>query len=304
MPVSIPPSKDIPPARRQSTDIPLAEIENMRLTSPKPKRHGLRWFAGLLLLAGIGSAGYWQRGWLVPRAAGAVTGAREAIAQADFAFWREDAADDVTVNEKAAGASAVPTAETSSTDLDSEIPSELEAPVTSNPVAIEGSDRLLNHRRYEVAAIEKLVVLNPSSEIRLQPDAQAAIMQMLEKAKAEGVKLGLISGFRTLADQDYLYFDLKAERGESAQTRAEVSAPPGYSEHHTGYAVDFIDESKPNTHLEESFETTDAFKWLEKNAAFFNFEMSFPKDNEDNVGYEPWHWRYVGNQESLELFYK
>ena len=82
-----------------------------------------------------------------------------------------------------------------------------------------------------------------------------------------------------------------------------MSAPPGYSEHHTGYAVDFIDESRPETHVEESFETTLAYQWLEKNAAFFNFEMSFPKDNDSNVSFEPWHWRYVGDQDSLETFY-
>ena len=127
---------------------------------------------------------------------------------------------------------------------------------------------------------------------------------MIAQAKSENVQLGVISGFRTLADQDYLYFGLKAERGQNARTRAEVSAPPGYSEHHTGYAVDFIDEDRSETHLIESFENTPAFKWLEDNAAYYSFEMSFPKDNSSNVSYEPWHWRYVGNQESLELFYK
>ncbi len=166
------------------------------------------------------------------------------------------------------------------------------------------SEELLNHRRYDIADTRKLVPLSPNSEILLQPDVQARLETMLADAKADGVRLGIISGFRTIEDQQYLYFDLKAERGESARTRAEVSAPPGYSEHHTGYAVDFIDESQPATHLEESFETTAAYQWLVANAPYYNFEMSFPKDNSANVAFEPWHWRYVGNQESLELFYK
>ncbi len=163
---------------------------------------------------------------------------------------------------------------------------------------------LLHHRRYAVARSEDLVPLNPKSQIRLQPAAQAQIVAMIAKAKSEGVQLGIISGFRSLEDQQYLFFDVKAERGETSTARAEVSAPPGYSEHHTGYAVDFIDESKPATHLEESFETTVAYQWLEKNAAFYNFEMSFSKDPASPLSYEPWHWRYVGDQKSLELFYK
>lgn len=295
LPVSIPPAKDIPPARRQPTEISLDEIENLQLVTPK-RRSGLRWVVGLLLLAGVGGVGYWQWDRLSPQLASAKT----AIASGRSALWSKSQPEPSTptVNSVetplAVGDAEAGRSSASATDA------------TDNPVASSDSqpDRLLNHRRYEVANADTLVALNANSGIRLKPEAQSAVNNMIAKAKAEGVQLGLISGFRTLADQDYLYFDLKAERGESAQTRAEVSAPPGYSEHHTGYAVDFIDESRPNTHLEESFETTAAFQWLEKNAAFFNFEMSFPKDNAAEVGYEPWHWRYVGNQESLELFYK
>ena len=160
---------------------------------------------------------------------------------------------------------------------------------------------LLGHRPYEVISEQELTHLGP---IRLKPEAARAVETMLADAKAAGVSLGVISGFRSLEDQEYLFFDIKAERGESPQVRAEVSAPPGYSEHHTGYAVDFIDRSQPATDLEESFEGTAAFAWLQEHAAFYGFEMSFPKQNQQNVAYEPWHWRYVGNQESLELFYR
>lgn len=166
------------------------------------------------------------------------------------------------------------------------------------------TDTLLNHRRYEEAPQDGLVALNPNSLLKLQPEAQTAVNAMLAKAKAEGVRLGVISAFRTIEDQNHLYFDIKAERGQSAKTRAQVSAPPGYSEHHTGYAVDFIDETRPDTQLNPTFEETPAYQWLDKNAAFFNFEMSFPKNASSGVSYEPWHWRYVGNQKSLELFYK
>ncbi len=163
---------------------------------------------------------------------------------------------------------------------------------------------LLHHRRYAEAPVADLVALNSNSEIKLQPAAAASVNKMIEQARSEGILLGVVSGFRSIEDQDYLFFEVKAERGETPKTRAEVSAPPGYSEHHTGYAVDFVDESQPDTYTEESFERTAAYRWLMENAAFYNFEMSFPKDPMSPLSYEPWHWRYVGNQESLELFYK
>ncbi len=56
--------------------------------------------------------------------------------------------------------------------------------------------------------------------------------------------------------------------------------------------------------LNPDFDKTRAFKWLVANAARFSFELSFPQDNSQGVSYEPWHWRYVGDRQSLETFYK
>ncbi|MEM1310980.1 MAG: D-alanyl-D-alanine carboxypeptidase family protein, partial [Cyanobacteria bacterium P01_H01_bin.153] len=44
--------------------------------------------------------------------------------------------------------------------------------------------------------------------------------------------------------------------------------------------------------------------WLETNAARYSFELSFPEGNAQGVQYEPWHWRYVGDPDSLETFYQ
>lgn len=263
---------------------------------PKPRKPRRKWLVGVFLLAGLGGLGVWQRARLNAVASAIAATVANGKDNTPTAVQTRQPQSTSAPND----AKAAPTV--ANADANAESPES--EPTLAADTADNSADKLLNHRRYEVVNPDTLVPLNPNSIIRLKPDAQATILKMIAKAKAEGVQLGIISGFRTLEDQNYLYFDLKAERGESAKTRAEVSAPPGYSEHHTGYAVDFIDESKPETHLEESFETTAAFKWLEQNAAFFNFEMSFPKGNEANVGYEPWHWRYVGNQESLELFYK
>jgi D-alanyl-D-alanine carboxypeptidase len=137
----------------------------------------------------------------------------------------------------------------------------------------------------------------------MRDSAAKAFQAMSAAAARDGVILAPISGFRSVADQQQVFFGVKAQRRQGVTERAEVSAPPGYSEHHTGYAMDVGDGKVPATNLSQTFEQTGAFKWLERNAAVYNFEMSFPKNNPQGVAYEPWHWRFVGNSDSLKTFY-
>lgn len=69
---------------------------------------------------------------------------------------------------------------------------------------------------------------------------------------------------------------------------------PGTSEHHTGLALDLITPGYQQ--LDDGFENTAAFKWLDKHSAEYGFVLRYPKDKEDitKIIYEPWHYRYVG----------
>ncbi|MGE5660258.1 MAG: D-alanyl-D-alanine carboxypeptidase family protein [Actinomycetota bacterium] len=166
------------------------------------------------------------------------------------------------------------------------------------------ADNLLGHLPYEEAPADELQSIAPDGSIKLRKAAAAKYQEMVNAAASEGVSLVPISAFRSVADQQHVFFDVKAERGQNATKRAEVSAPPGYSEHHTGYAIDIGDGNAPETNLSQTFETTKAFKWLQARAPYFSFEISFPKDNPQGVSYEPWHWRFVGDRHSLETFYR
>lgn len=166
------------------------------------------------------------------------------------------------------------------------------------------SEDILGHYPYDVADTNALEAITRDGRVRLQAEAAQQFLAMQGAARAQGIVLVALSGHRTYEEQKYLFFQIKQNRGQDARERAKVSAPPGYSEHHTGYAIDIGDGNAPATHIEESFETTAAFAWLEANATRYGFELSFPRDNEQGINYEPWHWRYVGNPESLEMFYK
>jgi len=165
-------------------------------------------------------------------------------------------------------------------------------------------DHLLGHLPYPEAPEAELKSITADGGHRLRQVAAKAYQEMEQDARANGVSLVPISTFRSVKDQEIIFFEIKAQRGQVATKRAEVSAPPGYSEHHTGYAIDIGDGGRPSTDLSVSFEETPAFEWLKDHAAFYSFELSFPKDNPQGVSYEPWHWRFVGDRHSLETFYK
>ncbi|MGF1567190.1 MAG: D-alanyl-D-alanine carboxypeptidase family protein [Nodosilinea sp.] len=166
------------------------------------------------------------------------------------------------------------------------------------------SRSLLGHLAYDEAPEAELVPLAANASIRLRAAAAAQFEAMSQAAASAGITLVPLSGFRTYAEQEQIFFSLKAERGQSAETRAEVSAPPGYSEHHTGYAIDLGDATQPGNHLNEGFASTRAYQWLTENAVRFGFELSFPPENLQGVAFEPWHWRFVGDVQSLETFYR
>jgi D-alanyl-D-alanine carboxypeptidase len=178
------------------------------------------------------------------------------------------------------------------------IPTPIATP-TPSPV-----ENVLGHLPYQEASTAELTPISADGRIRLRKAAAQSYLQMQAAARRDGVNLMPLSGFRSVSEQEYLFFEVKEKRNQEAKKRAEVSAPPGYSEHHTGYAIDIGDSRTPATNLSPTFEQTAAFRWLQNHAAKYSFELSFPPNNPQGVTYEPWHWRFVGDTQSLETFYK
>ena len=159
--------------------------------------------------------------------------------------------------------------------------------------------RILGHLPYNEIPKDKLVVIEPNIEVHI--DMRESLLNMREEAKKEGIYLVFLSGFRSIKLQNDIFYSLKSLRNQEAVERARVSAPPGYSEHSTGFAVDIGDATQRETDFETEFENTEAFRWLIKNAAKFHFKLSFNKNNR-YIDYEPWHWRYEGSIDALKVF--
>ncbi len=159
--------------------------------------------------------------------------------------------------------------------------------------------RILGHLPYNEIPKEKLVLIEPNIEVHM--DMRDSLLKMREEAKKDGIYLVFLSGYRSINLQNDIFYSLKSIRNQEAAERARVSAPPGYSEHSTGFAIDIGDATRRETDFETVFENTDAFRWLIKNAAKYHFKLSFNKDNK-YIDYEPWHWRYEGSIEALKVF--
>lgn len=120
-------------------------------------------------------------------------------------------------------------------------------------------------------------------------EAANAWKKMKQQAKLDGIDLLLISAFRSVARQAEI-IQAKLTMGNCIEDILDVCAPPGYSEHHTGRAIDIGSIDEPC--LEISFENTVAFSWMKENAFKFGFSMTYPRNNQFGFQYEPWHWCY------------
>ncbi|HKV65995.1 MAG TPA: M15 family metallopeptidase [Rhodanobacteraceae bacterium] len=136
----------------------------------------------------------------------------------------------------------------------------------------------------------QLVPIGPDIHDRaqwLQPHAARALARMRDAATRAAVELQIVSAFRSIEYQLGI-IERKRTRGLRIDEILRVSAAPGYSEHHSGRCVDFT--APGFTPLEEEFERSSAFAWLQRNAAGYGFTLSYPRGNAHGIAYEPWHW--------------
>jgi D-alanyl-D-alanine carboxypeptidase len=191
---------------------------------------------------------------------------------------------------------------TGQTPISAVVPSASARAGSASNTTSSNNESKYGHLAYNEAPLKELSPITTDGKIKLRQIAAEKFEYMARRAKEEGVVLVPISGFRSIQQQRQLFFGVAAQRNQTPEQRAKVSAPPGYSEHHTGYAVDIGDKAAPGTNLNSTFEKTKAFSWLQSNAARFGFELSFPQNNRQGIDYEPWHWRFVGDSDSMKTF--
>ncbi len=128
-------------------------------------------------------------------------------------------------------------------------------------------------------------------------------IEMYNAALEDGLKLSPLSGYRSVERQKNNFENLIRDymnkgysKAQATVLASEIILPPSTSEHNAGLAMDILS-------LEESFENSDEFAWLQEHAADYGFILRYPKDKQKitKITYEPWHWRYVGVKAAKEM---
>ncbi len=143
------------------------------------------------------------------------------------------------------------------------------------------------HAEADESALVEVAVSPEGRSIKLVPPAAAAWRRMQADAAVAGLPLIAVSGFRSLARQAGIVRD-KLAAGQTLDAIFRYVAAPGFSEHHTGRAIDI--GTPGHLGLEENFAETAAFAWLDRHAAGYGFRLSYPRGTTHGIGYEPWHW--------------
>jgi zinc D-Ala-D-Ala carboxypeptidase len=149
----------------------------------------------------------------------------------------------------------------------------------------------------EAEALENVEVNIVGRMQKLTPATARAWRAMKQAASADSVDLLLVSGFRSVRYQIEL-IRKKLASGQHIDAILAVNAAPGFSEHHTGRAVDIATPgSRP---LTDEFDCSTAFEWLRSHAEQFGFSMPYGRDNPYGFAYEPWHWSQLGRVHDTE----
>ncbi|WP_211882502.1 M15 family metallopeptidase [Pseudarthrobacter albicanus] len=155
------------------------------------------------------------------------------------------------------------------------------------------------HRQLNPAAYVPVPLVRVQGE-QLRAQAADAYKQFAKAAKAAGVNIMPISGYRSFSQQASLYDSYVRQYGQA--TADTFAARPGYSEHQTGLAMD-IGNASGICALQACFANTPAGKWAAEHGWEYGFIIRYPAGAEATTGYtyEPWHLRYVGPDLALDM---
>ena len=129
----------------------------------------------------------------------------------------------------------------------------------------------------------------------------------LRKALSEnGIHILLTGAYRSTEYQKKL--SIRLEKKHGLQYVKDYVATPGFSEHHTGLAIDIclLIGDRIVNQRDELFQNKEIFAKIHQRLADFGFILRYPEGKEDVTGYkyEPWHIRFVGKEVAKEIYHQ
>lgn len=134
-----------------------------------------------------------------------------------------------------------------------------------------------------------------NASMKIAKEISDELETLVNAADADGESLMVSSAYRSLEEQRTIHDEYVAKWGEAAAQQYVL--PVGASEHHTGLSVDFSSVSDECADDSDTCSlSTSAATWLAGNAWKYGFILRYPDGKRDitGVGFEPWHYRFVG----------
>lgn len=202
-----------------------------------------------------------------------------------------------------------------SQDSSSAIVAESESKVIVTPAASSADWNLVLVNRENQLAEEIVMELYlTESGYQIDSRIQEPYLQLMEAGKAAGMDFTMISGYRSIEQQqtnydvNYQNYLASGLSEEEARTKTEeYIALPNASEHITGLAVDITSTAlanlEGNSGLFPDLENYPEGLWLKENAPKFGFVLRYPKEKGaiTGINFEPWHFRYVGIENAMYM---
>lgn len=153
--------------------------------------------------------------------------------------------------------------------------------------------------RLDLFDLKRVGLLSNNNTLFVQREMLPSLIELAEAAKNERYQLIFVSGYRNVEKQTSIFNEQVSRLKKNGIKNPELVTSktiqyPGYSEHHTGYAIDVL---VPHYTTQDFYKSNEA-KWLSLNCSKYGFILRYPKGKElvTHISYEPWHFRYVGKQ--------
>ena len=145
-------------------------------------------------------------------------------------------------------------------------------------------------------ALETVHMTNSiGDDVEVEKKAYDAYLKLKKDLEKEGIFVDLDSARRSVAEQQRIMDDFTQKYG--ADYALKTVAAPGYSEHHTGLALDLylIIDGKDVVENEDMIQYPEIWEVIHSKLADYGFILRYLEDKEHitGYGYEPWHIRYV-----------
>jgi len=137
--------------------------------------------------------------------------------------------------------------------------------------------------------------------------ALAHFYALQDDCALDGIDIELDSTYRSIEEQQEIWDEWSADPEKGPEYCELYLAKVGYSEHHTGLAIDiFI--IRPDSTIErendDMIADRETFAKIHEKLARHGYILRYPEGKEEITGYayEPWHFRFVGEKPALEMF--